>query len=67
MRPRRPEFFRKGEPHSGILIVTRSILATRPEPLAYALLYWCERTMACRQGARLEPYYLDLLNAPATG
>lgn len=60
------EFARTGAAHAGVLIVSRSILATRPEPLAYALLGWTERMAARSGGQPLGPYFLDFLSAPTT-
>lgn len=53
------EFACMGAPHAGVLLVTQSIPATRPEPLAHALLGWADR-MAVRLGGRpLDPYFID--------
>lgn len=50
--------------HAGILIVSKSVISTRPEPLAYALLDWAERMTEALQGRPLGPYYLDFVSAP---
>lgn len=56
------EFARMSAPHAGVLIVTRSVPATRPEPLARALVGWSER-MGARLGSRpLDPYFIDFLS-----
>ena len=60
------EFARMGEAHAGVLIASRSIAATRPEPLAYALRRWAERTMVRREGEALDRYFLDFLSAQAS-
>ena len=36
------EFFRKDEPHGGVLIVPRSLPSSRPERIAHALTRWAE-------------------------
>ncbi|MBA2343996.1 MAG: DUF5615 family PIN-like protein [Rubrobacter sp.] len=36
------EFFRKEEPHRGVLIVPRSLPSSRPERIAHALSRWAE-------------------------
>lgn len=36
------EFFRTGEPHPGLLIVSRAIPSSKPERLAHSLLSWSE-------------------------
>ena len=34
------EFFRKGEPHAGVLIVSRGLPSSRPERISHALCRW---------------------------
>ncbi len=36
-------FFQTGEPHAGLLIVTRSLPNDQPERIAHALMRWQER------------------------
>ncbi len=55
------EFIRMENAHRGVLIVSRSIVAIEPEPLAYALLRWTERMTIRLEGEPLEEYFLDFL------
>src|SRR5260221_10874125 len=57
------EFARRLEPHPGVLIVPRSVAATRPEPLARALLRWAEAAAVRRKRLPLDPYFLDFISA----
>ena len=61
------EFAHKLEPHTGVLIVPRSVAATRPDPLARALFQWAEVTAARLGGAPLSPYSIDLVAATSGG
>lgn len=36
------EFFRTGEPHPGLLVVSRAIPSSKPERIAHVLLGWSE-------------------------
>lgn len=58
------EFARTNAPHAGVLIVTRAVAATRPEPLARALRWWAELMAERYAGAPLGPYFLDFLSPP---
>lgn len=58
------EFARTSAPHAGVLIVTRAVAATRPEPLARALGWWAELMTERFADAPLGPYFLDFLSAP---
>lgn len=55
------EFSRMNAAHSGVLIVSRSIVATRPEPLAYALRDWLSLMTERLQGSELGPYFIDFI------
>jgi hypothetical protein len=57
------EFMRTGRAHAGVLIVSRSIIATRPEPLAYALRDWADRMKEILGDGKLGPYFIDFLSA----
>ena len=52
------EFARTGADHAGVLIVSRSIPALSPEPLAHGLHRSAERSA----GVTVPPYYLDFLS-----
>ena len=53
------EFFRKKEPHGGVLIVPRSLPSSRPERIAHALARWAETK---REHPRsFGPYVIDFL------
>jgi predicted nuclease of predicted toxin-antitoxin system len=56
------EFLRTGRAHTGLIIVSRSIIATRPEPLAYALREWAGRMQGMLSRTELEPYFVDFLS-----
>ena len=57
------EFVRMSEPHAGVLIVSRSIPATRPELLAHALVRWAELIGARFEHQSVGPYFIDFLSA----
>jgi len=57
------EFIRTGQPHAGLLIVSRSIPAVRPEPLARALLRW-SRLMRRQTPESIGQYFVDFLSSP---
>ena len=61
------EFAHKLEPHTGILIMPRSVAATRPDPLARALFQWADATTARLGGAPLSPYSIDFVTAIGGG
>jgi predicted nuclease of predicted toxin-antitoxin system len=54
------EFFRKGEPHSGVLIVSRSLPSSRPERISHALRRW-EQSRKNNPGG-FGPYAVDFLS-----
>jgi len=58
------EFARVAAPHAGVLIVPRSVPATRPEPLARALAHRVATTGATLGGMPLTPYFVDFITAP---
>ena len=60
------EFARTGQPHAGVLIVSRSIPATRPEPLAYALRNWTMMILKRLGKQPLGPYFVDFLSTAIT-
>lgn len=53
------EFFRKGEPHAGVLIVPRSLPSSKPERVAHALAQWAELKQQHPQS--FGPYIIDFL------
>lgn len=55
------EFFRSGEPHPGLLIVSRSLPSSKPERIAHALRGWSET----RQDApgSFDEYSIDFLGS----
>lgn len=57
------EFIRTGTAHAGVLIVSRSVIATRPEPLAYALREWANRMKRITRNEPLGSYFIDFLSA----
>ncbi len=53
------EFFRKQEPHGGVLIVSRNLPSNRPERIAHAISRWAETK---REHPRsFGPYVIDFL------
>lgn len=54
------EFFRKGESHLGILIVSRSLPSSRPERISHALQRWEQSSKNNPEG--FEPYAVDFLS-----
>lgn len=53
------EFFRKDEPHGGVLIVPRSLPSSRPERIAHALTRWADTKRKHPQS--FGPYVIDFL------
>lgn len=53
------EFFRKGELHAGVLIVSRSLPSSKPERVAHALAQWAE--LKQRHPQSFSPYIIDFL------
>lgn len=54
------EFFRKEEPHAGVLIVSRSLPSSRPERISHALCRW-EKSRKNNPGG-FGPYAVDFLS-----
>jgi hypothetical protein len=55
------EFFRTGQPHAGVLILSRSVPRDRPERIAYALQRWVEATTVRLGGVQLPAYHVDFV------
>ncbi len=53
------EFFRRAEPHAGVLIVSRGIPSSKPERIAHALKRW-EEPRSDYPGS-FGPYVVDFL------
>ncbi len=53
------EFYRRSEPHAGVLIITAGLPNNRPERLAYALKRW-KKERGSHLAAR--NYYVDFLS-----
>jgi predicted nuclease of predicted toxin-antitoxin system len=55
-------FFQRGEPHTGVLIVTTALSIQKPERIAHAVKEWAERTRQ-RFGAQgLNSYFIEFLS-----
>ncbi|MGI9179560.1 MAG: DUF5615 family PIN-like protein [Longimicrobiaceae bacterium] len=57
------EFFRTGQPHAGVLILSRSVPRDRPERIAHALQRWVEGMTARLEGKPLPAYHVGFVSA----
>lgn len=53
------EFFRTGEPHAGVLIVSRKLPSSKPEMIAHALKRWADDRQ--KHPRSFGPYVVDFL------
>lgn len=58
------EFYRTGEPHGGVLIVSRSLPGKRPERVAHALRRWAATREEYPES--FGPYHVDFLSSEGT-
>ncbi len=54
------EFYRTGEPHSGVLIVPRGLPNNRPERISHTLKRWVDTRATTPQA--FDSYHLDFLS-----
>ncbi len=57
------EFFRTGQPHAGVLILSRSVPRDRPERIGDALHRWVEEMAERLQGEPLPTYHVGFVSA----